>query len=75
MSYLKPPHVPAPCCPADLIDVDAHWVHDRGAGALHVFERRREHLDDLGIGRVALVCLTQDADPGAFEGVFVQRAE
>ena len=71
MSYLNPPHVPAPCVPADLIEVDAHRIDDRRAGALQVLERRREHLDDLGIGRVALVGLAQDADPRAFQAVFV----
>ena len=55
--------------PPDLIELDAHGIDDHGAGALQILERRREHLHDLRIGRVALVGLAQHADARAFQAV------
>ena len=72
MSYLKPPQVPAPC--ARRIDSSVHLdrVDDRRSGGFHRRERRGEHRDDLGIRRIALVGLTEDADPRAAQAVLLQ---
>ena len=68
MSYLNPPHVPAPCCRRSLIEIDADGIDDDGPGALQVVDRRHEDLDDLRVRRVALVGLAQDADAAVPSG-------
>ena len=75
MSYLNPPHVPAPCGRRSLIEIDAHRIDDDGAGALEVVDRRHEDLDDFRVRRVAFVRLPQDADASSLQAVLLERRE
>ena len=55
--------------PADVLQIDAHGIDDRRARALQVLDRVREHVDDFGIRRIALVRLAEDADARALQAV------
>ena len=47
------------------VGIDASGVDHRRAGALEILHRVHEHLHDLRIGRIAFVCLSQQANARA----------
>ena len=74
MSYLNPMHGPTPCWRRMPSSPSIARRIDNGrAGAPEIVDGAHEDVDDLGIGRVALVRLTQDADARAAQAVAHQR--